>query len=541
MSANLEHVEIIKGGEDLIEKHSNDLMEMFNVLSFREKWRHVWVGLKQPIRSGAHKWAKLQILRLLSPVAALVVPLLVLAVIMLIPKPVETEEFYEVRFVDPKPLDVDVFKDKAEPIIEKEQLFDPIMVDFKTPDIAQPPVDIVAPPKEVTLQKSDINSIAQTKGYIQMKNMIGHRTPGARATQLAKFNASETDIGVLHALRYLKKNQNYDGSWGKNKVAMTSLALLAYLAHGELPASDEFGPTVQAAIEYILAAQQSDGHFSGRDGHDYTHPIATYALAEAYAMTRIPKIKEATVKAMRPIIKGQNASGGFNYNLLPSSRDDSSYMAWCIQALKAAKMAGLYGDLPGLKECMSRSVSGFRKNYGECDGYGGFGYASKGNRNSGLTGAGVLCLQFLGASNTKECKGGLKGLSDWEFNWEKPKSGSFVYYMYYTTQAKFQEGGRSWQMWDNQFKPSLIRHQNVISKKESGYIDHNGVAYAIGSWISPAKQELNGGDSIMDTILCTLMLEVYTRYLPTFMVVPEDHQIKDEIGDSRDEVDIDFG
>jgi len=539
MSANLEPVEIIEGGEDIFEQHRNDLMEMFNVLPFHEKWQHVWDGLKQPVRSGVHKWAKLQVLRLLSPAAAVVVPPLLLLVIMLIPKPVEDHLTYDVKIVDPALSDI--LDEKEEPIIKKDIILEPVEIDFKTPDVPQPEVDVLTPPKEVTSQSTLIDSVELVKCPLVMRNIYAAREPGARAAQLARFDATETDISVLHALRYLKKIQNSDGSWGKNRVAMTSLALLAYLAHGELPASDEFGATVQAAIEYILGAQQADGLFAGRDGHNYTQPIAAYALAEAYTMTRIPGLKDATVKAMLPIVKGQNLSGGFNYNLKPSARDDSSYMAWCVQALKAAKMAGLYGDIPGLEECMSRSASGFRSNYGERDGYGGFGYTGKGHGNSGMTGAGVLCLQFLGVSNSRECKGGLSGLTKWAFNWESPMPGSFLYYMYYTTQAKFQEGGSSWQMWDRQFSTALIKHQNVISKSDSGYIDHNGVTHAIGSWKSPAKKEHNGGDAVMDTILCTLMLEVYTRYLPTFMVVPEDHKGEEEIGDNRDDLEIDFG
>jgi hypothetical protein len=37
----------------------------------------------------------------------------------------------------------------------------------------------------------------------------------------------------------------------------------------------------------------------------------------------------------------------------------------------------------------------------------------------------------------------------------------------------------------------------------------------------------------METILCTLMLEVYYRYLPTFQQVPEE-EIEQELGDEED-------
>ena len=78
---------------------------------------------------------------------------------------------------------------------------------------------------------------------------------------------------------------------------MTGYALLTYLAHGETPASPEFGETVEKAIRFLVDSQEPSGRFRGRDGHDYTHPIATYALCEAYGLTKVPMLKEAAEKA----------------------------------------------------------------------------------------------------------------------------------------------------------------------------------------------------------------------------------------------------
>ena len=151
----------------------------------------------------------------------------------------------------------------------------------------------------------------------------------------------------------------------------------------------------------------------------------------------------------------------------------------------------------------------------------------------------MLCLQFLGAAKSRECRGGMAGLSDWTFDWAKPRNGSFLYYMYYTTQAKFQEGGDTWKAWNAQFSPALMTNQKVVKKEASGYVDHLGKPKAIGSWDSPAKE--HGVGEVSDTILCTLMLEVYYRYLPTFLVVPADEApAEDDIGDEEGELDIDF-
>ncbi len=538
MADPVEPNDMIEEEVDLLELHQNDLMDQFDTLTFREKWSRVIAGLKQPPETGAYKWAKLQTVRLLSPAMAVVVPVLMLGLITLFaqfgPDPVRT---MKVTVIEPEP--IEELEDLEEPVFEPIEPPEPVEVDF-TPDTVMPSTDVAAPPQEVSVQPADFDSVAMNKSPVIMKGMLGSRNPGSQGAAISRFGGKGTSIHVLRALRYIKKQQADDGSWGKNKSAITSLALLAYLAHGDTPTSPEFGRTVEYAIRFLVEDQKADGHFKSADGHDYTQPIAAYALSEAYGLTKVPSVKEAAIKALKIIVKGQNPSGSFNYNLVPSTRDDLSYAAWCVQALKAAKMSGLYGDVEGLDECMQKAIAGMKVHYGESGGYGGFGYSHSGNAQSGLTGAGVLCLQFLGDADSKECQGGLAGLANWEFNWETPRPGSFLYYMYYVTQAKFQQGGGSWTAWNNQFKPALMKHQDVVGKEASGYVDHLGKPQEIGSWVSPAKAEHTGGNPIMETILCTLMLEVYYRYLPTFMVTPqlEKEEVEDDLGD--DDIEIDF-
>jgi hypothetical protein len=366
------------------------------------------------------------------------------------------------------------------------------------------------------------------KSRLVMKGLYAGRTAGGRKGALGLYGkggagGAATEAAVLRALRWLKKNQNEDGSWkGTAPPAMTAMALLAYLAHGETPQSPEFGNTVKKAIEWFILNQDANGMFKGRDGSNYSQPIAAYALCEAYGLTQHPSLKDTAVKAIMLVVKGQHASGGFNYGLeAVSERNDSSYMAWCCQALKAAKMAGLESDVPGLEPVIKKAIAGFKQN---ANPEGGFGYSGPGC--GGLSGAGALCMQLLGAPRAAEVVNTMKFLETCTFSFATPDQqpyggGSQVYYWYYITQAKFHHSPETFAAWNKMFSPELCKQQIIEKNAIEG---PDGKMVDIGHWVSPVKNEHTGG-VVQDTSLCTLMLEVYYRYLPSFKKIeagPED-------------------
>jgi len=346
--------------------------------------------------------------------------------------------------------------------------------------------------------------ISGAKSPLIMKGLYGSRGSGGRGRALSKYGGGgATEGAVLRALRWLKKEQKSDGSWDSPAPAMTGLALLCYLAHGETPASDEFGPTVERAIKYLIESQDAGGRFKGSDGHEYSLPIAAYALSEAYGMTKVPMIKAAAEKAIEIIIRGQHASGGWNYKCGPEDRDDTSYMGWCAQALKAASMAGLENE--GLKPAMRKAIDGFKKNSAPS---GGFGYTGPGG--GGLTGVGVLCMQLLGAAKEPEVRMGLTAMDPWieQFEGAVP-GGASIYYWYYATQAKFHAGGDTWNNWNKQFSKELVKQQIVI---KGGGVDGKDIGY----WDPPKGINSHSTGLVFNTTLCCLQLEVYYRYLPTY-------------------------
>ena len=355
--------------------------------------------------------------------------------------------------------------------------------------------------------------MAVSKSPLVMKGLYAQRTAGGRRGALSAFGGSRRgEDAVMRALRWFKAKQDPDGSWraaepGTSPVAMAGLALLCFLAHGETPASAEFGQTVEKAMKYLVANQQANGLFGS--GNPYEHGICTYAVTEAFGLTKIMALKDAMDKGIQVIIDRQQVPcGGYNYGY-KGPRWDLSVSGWQFQALKAAKMAGCSNEK--LEDAIAKSIDFLRK-YAHQPGA-GFGYANENGlpgagSTPSMTGAGTLCLQLLGKPDCVEVRSGLKWMNETKstvFDVIIPKAtpGDVtpakvpVYAWYYITQAKFQKGEKDWQEWNPKFSTAVIRSQIV-----EGTLGH----WENGDW----------GKDVYTTAMCCLMLEVYYRYLPTF-------------------------
>lgn len=522
MSADIENGDGLEQVEAFVPK-DYDLMDIFEELSFLEKFKKVTYGLKQPKDSGDYKYAILQVIRLSGPLAAIVVPILFLGILVVFasiapppPRPVE------VKIMEPEPIEEldDIEEIKPEDIEPP----DPMEVNDVTPDI-----DITnptpSPETDFSPQPAEFDSVALVKSPVIMKGIYGSRTPGARGTAMRNYGGSgATEGAVMRALRWLKKNQAANGSWDKptgmegaaeygsgGAAAHTAVGLLTFLAHGETPASEEFGATVEKAIRFLVDGQQADGTFASKDGHNYTQPIVSYALSEAYALTKVPVLKETAQKAVQMVITGQHPNGGWDYNCAQTERDDTSYMGWCAQSLKAAKMAGLEND--GLEKAYKNAPNGFKKNFASSnDGAsGGFGYTEP-SANHGLTGVGTLCMQLTGASKAMECRKGLMGIkNNSRVSWDDATRKGGIYYWYYDTQAMFHAGGDLWNEWNKEFAPAMVKAQVII---KGAIADPKGKMQDIGYW--PTAGEPKHLSRSFETCLCALSLQVYYRYLPTY-------------------------
>jgi hypothetical protein len=511
-----------------------EMMKCFEELSLRERLKRTLRGLNQPKSSGDYKFAVLQIQRMTGPFLAVALPML--AIILLLGVETEEQVAFRVRpveyiVVEPPP----VIQDPVTKIDDTAAI-DDIGLDFSADVAPSPEAPGSSTPQPVA---TPAPPLVRIHSPIVIKELLsGGRTTKDREEGLRLHKgSSEGEEAVLRALRWLKAQQLPDGSWPGQPTAMTGLAILSFLAHGETPGdkSPEFGPAVERGLRYLVGNQNADGLFRSKDGNNYAHPIATYALCEAYSMMRTPNLKEAAEKALRHIVRGQHPNGGWDYNMRQSERDDTSYMGWCAQAVKAAHIARNL-EVDNLDAVFRNAVNGFKKNANPS---GGFGYTDRGR--GGLSGVGVLCMQLLGAGKEPEVNDALAFLDDCAFSfpdWKKqPYSGaSPVYYWYYITQARFRAGGDRWDGWNRQFQPELVKRQIVVKGAIAG---PDGTLRDIGYWDSPSAGEHHGGGGapieavawndgkevpvkgtlggrVQDTALCALQLMVFYRNLPTF-------------------------
>ncbi len=545
-----------------------ELMSLFKEKNFFQRMKSMAVGLTMPADSKEYKEARTNMQRLMAPVMAVIIPCLVILLLVIFGKSKAKNE----TVVEVEMQDVEEVEEPLEDIEEPEppetfEDFTPTDFDFTTPNMNMDVSTPVAADVPVTAQPQSYDAVTPIKSPVILRNVYGStRNPGMRGQMLAAGGGNgKTEAAVMRALRWLKMQQQADGSWPNYKVAMTGLAILTYLAHGEKPGeSAEFGDTVQRGMEFLLSQQNSQGLYTP-DVSGYAHAIATYAMCEAYGMTMNPNVRESADRALEIIINGQHPSGGWDYNWKQSDRDDTSVMGWASQALKAGMMADFYHDPEALERASKLCVKGFKKN-GFPDG--GFGYT--GPQKGGLSGVGTLCMQFHHAANDSYVKNTLENIIyTWKPAWigstpknpvnEKPKElppGTVggacpQYYYYYGTQAVFQAGGDHWKKWNDEMWPSYVEAQFVIPKGSTGatctcgqpkcqglktpYVDADGNEQEIGHWVNT---DVHGDRPIMDTCLAALQMMVYYRYLPTFKKVDVPAEVLQQTTDS-DDIEID--
>ncbi len=312
------------------------------------------------------------------------------------------------------------------------------------------------------------------------------------------------DEAIQKALAFIASEQSPEGywkteAWGES-TAITSLAVMAFLAAGYVPGEGEYGEQVARGVRWVVAQQQPNGMLIRKTqshGPMYDHGICSLMLAEVCGMlpgADADLVRRALEKAIRLILDSQAVEkferhqGGWRYQV--DSRDsDLSVTGWQVLALRAARDIGC--DVPA--EAIDRAIhyvkmcSDRKQN--------GFAYQPGNSPTPTLTGCGITCLEVCGEHHSVEALAGAKWLVTHPL---VERSAYFYYGVYYTGVGLFKIGGES---------------------ATRNYEHLTGLLLPIqrpdGAWNPQHGSEKQAG-RIYSTSLAVLALAVEYRYLPIY-------------------------
>ena len=553
--------------EEEIKEQLKEEMAKFEDDGYFRRLIKMFVGLGRPRNSPEYKEAIVALQRQTAPLLAILLPVLFVATLFVVTAVSGSgKRELKVEIVQADQQDDALEEIETPQETEPPPEMDNIEITVDTPSMNPTEMASEAAPAPTaepqSVKVASVDAMLNIKSPVTMKSVMGtSRGAGVRGTFTrggASYGDAATEAAVMKALRWLKATQAPDGSWGTkpefglkkgmDAAAGAGFAILTYLAHGETPASKEFGPTVQKALDYLInsvyvvkdkngkLAKDPNGNtpyirMSGAGGSEYGFLIGTYALCEAYGMTKNPNAREAAEKTLGRIISGQTATGGWNYNMARVTKDgpdDISFGGWAMQAIKAGKMAGIH--LPGMEECIKKAVNCLKKrNYSE---KAGFVYRATTNHKGGtggLAGVGCLAMQLLGYAKEKEVANALNVMRDWQpsldkvYSYAPGKPENAQYYCYYAAQCKYQAGMCKdatpanftlWKKWNAEMKALYTKAIITVTDKSGQPVtvkDPAGKDRPIGRWEN--KDHYNY--DVMGTCLAALQLMVYYRYLPT--------------------------
>jgi squalene cyclase len=306
-------------------------------------------------------------------------------------------------------------------------------------------------------------------------------TPAHAAEEKVKMD-EQTKKAVGNALDWLKSHQNRDGSWGNS--AVTSFAILAFMANGHVPNQGLYGPEVAKGVRNLLAIAREDGYLAG-GGNMYCHGMAALALTQVWGMTGDEEVKKVLKKSIDLIVKTQNGEGGWRYEPSPTGADISVTIMQ-VMALRGAKDSGLH--VPD--ETMKRALKYINRCHDPRSG--GYRYMPySAGPGYARTAAGVCVLQLCGEYEAREIEAAVRFLElqgdDRQHYW---------YGHYYAAHALNQVGGKKWEDYYSRMKAKLLATQRTS-----------------GEWLE--RMEAHNGPSYQ-TAIAVLILSVPSHYLPIY-------------------------
>jgi len=350
----------------------------------------------------------------------------------------------------------------------------------------------------------------------------------------------------------LAANDHYD-------EGLTSLALLCFLGAGfdhrcELDLVDttcekrhRIGDVVRRGLEWLKKRQNQDGSFSRDRAFLYNEALATMAMSEAFGLSGARYWREPAQRAVAFLQKAQRPSPsgtgawGWRYASRTDVEDfakgtsdpeylkalydsDTSVTTWCVMALKSAQLSGLEVD----KAAFAGAVDYCKFATG---GEGLVGYLDA--KSAGGTVSGPFDGQFVYHPTTMSALGmcirtfaahdaddpfldlAAKRIAQDLPTVSKSRDSIDYYYWYYASLALNQfdgpdsprkQTGKYWNPWNKAMVDAVLALQDQTER-----------GCTTGGWIASDRwASASGAGPLYSTAMNVLTLEVYYRYPNAF-------------------------
>jgi hypothetical protein len=342
------------------------------------------------------------------------------------------------------------------------------------------------------------------------KNPNEDEASGLAKIEQKTVSLSEVSEMVRRSHVYLAKTQNPDGSFSldpenqsdyiRAPIAVTSLVCLSFMAGGNTPYAGPFRSQLKKGLTYLIRVCDAETGIFHDDLDDtskmHGQGFAILALAQAYGMFGIDDrsldrkaLDSALKSSVELVCKIQTEVGGWYYNPTFSSEHEGSITICIVEALRAARNAGIFVD----KGVIDRAVNYVRRSQKND---GSFRYKLNDDKSSyALTAAGIATLNATGEYDSEAIDLGMEYMQK-----KDPVLNLVPYEMYpqyarfYAAQAYYQFSDLSlWKRWYPRFVEECREQQYPNG---SFYNGNYGAVYA--------------------TSVTTLTLQVPFGYLPIF-------------------------
>lgn len=319
------------------------------------------------------------------------------------------------------------------------------------------------------------------------------------APELTAKASQAIDKGLKHLLSV----QREDGSWaagddGERAMAITSLALMAFMSKAQFSGFGPNGDALNRAKDWLLKkAEEAPDGFLGATM--YEHGLATLALTELWGMTRDKEeddiIQKAIEAAVEVILRSQNAAGGWRYQPSSDAGQDTSVTVMVFIGLASARQAGIVVPNETIAKVINYFKSATSQNTGA------FNYVPTGstkNDSIACTGGGAYAAQLAGARGTEMVLSALRFLKERSPGIIEGNFGHYYYGHYYAIQAMVQAGDEYYSDWYPKIRDALIKKQGTD-----------------GAWGGKNTKSGKRGASY-ETPMAIIILATPHRYIPIY-------------------------